>query len=325
MCVDRSGEKIVGHMNISVKIKENKYKDLAKPAGWSTLSTNETRFERAEKLRLRYVAATRAKSAMVVSLFDGKNQWNPWWCFEPMLEDATELPDPGDREAPTGKPVSLKKREITSSLEKIAERTEALATPTYGLSAAKALALSGAKATAVTDEESKPPDDEPISEGEHGAQWGSVIHRLLEVAMEDPGTNLDNLAGALLEEHEIDPSHTDAALNTVESVTRSDIWKRAMSSTRRFSEAPFQILVDDDETGLPTVVRGAIDLVFEESDGWVVVDYKTDVLAGRTPKQIAEHYAPQVKLYADAWERCTGDKVKETAVLLVRTGEVVGC
>jgi hypothetical protein len=30
------------------------------------------------------------------------------------------------------------------------------------------------------------------------------------------------------------------------------------------------------ETGLPQIVSGAIDLVFQEPEGWVIADYKTD-------------------------------------------------
>jgi ATP-dependent helicase/nuclease subunit A len=73
-----------------------------------------------------------------------------------------------------------------------------------------------------------------------------------------------------------------------------------------------------------TVVRGVIDLVFGEEDGWVVVDYKTDAVQGKGALDAAAaKYAPQVRLYARAWERGTGEKVKETWLLFTGPGALV--
>jgi ATP-dependent helicase/nuclease subunit A len=60
-----------------------------------------------------------------------------------------------------------------------------------------------------------------------------------------------------------------------------------------------------------TVLEGVIDLAFKEADGWVVVDYKTDV--GTDPDFAArsEAYRRQVELYGAAWSRLTGEPVKE--------------
>ena len=84
---------------------------------------------------------------------------------------------------------------------------------------------------------------------------------------------------------------------------------------------PFQIRVQRPNAAgvaIPTVVRGAIDLVFLEQDGWVIVDYKTDQLQGRTLAAMAAHYAPQVRLYAEAWRACTGQTVKELGLLFAQ-------
>jgi ATP-dependent exoDNAse (exonuclease V) beta subunit len=59
-----------------------------------------------------------------------------------------------------------------------------------------------------------------------------------------------------------------------------------------------------------SLVEGVIDLAFEESDGWTVVDFKTDAeLAGELPR-----YRRQVGLYASVVARATGKNV--TAVLM---------
>ena len=70
----------------------------------------------------------------------------------------------------------------------------------------------------------------------------------------------------------------------------------------------------------PVVLEGVIDLVFRESDGWVVADYKTDVgtdpeFAGREPA-----YRRQVDLYAEAWSKLTGEPVKERVLFFTAQG-----
>jgi ATP-dependent helicase/nuclease subunit A len=67
------------------------------------------------------------------------------------------------------------------------------------------------------------------------------------------------------------------------------------------------------------LIEGVIDLAFEEEDGWVIVDWKTDevddpaVLVARK-----EAYQRQVKLYAEAWQTLTGGRVKEQLVSFLR-------
>lgn len=63
-----------------------------------------------------------------------------------------------------------------------------------------------------------------------------------------------------------------------------------------------------------TVFQGAIDLMAETEEGYLIVDYK---LSGRTPESIREHYAPQIKLYKKAVARILGvNEGKIRAVIL---------
>ena len=64
-------------------------------------------------------------------------------------------------------------------------------------------------------------------------------------------------------------------------------------------------------TGEEVVLEGVIDLAFREKGGWVIADYKTDL--GTDPEFPARSasYRRQVDLYAEAWTRLTGEKVKE--------------
>ena len=56
------------------------------------------------------------------------------------------------------------------------------------------------------------------------------------------------------------------------------------------------------------IVQGMIDLLLEEDDGFVLVDYKTD---RREPEQAALRYGTQIRLYRRAVEEILGRPVKE--------------
>jgi ATP-dependent helicase/nuclease subunit A len=161
------------------------------------------------------------------------------------------------------------------------------------------------------------PGLEPSHDGEHGVEWGTVIHVLLQVAMDSRDADLHSLAMSLLQEHGLDASLAETAVETVDSVMKAEIWQRALASPKRLVEVPFEILLDHGAS-LPVLVRGSIDLVFKETGGWVLVDYKTDRFKGGTPKHLIDRYAPQIRLYAESWERMTGEEVKEMGLYFLR-------
>ena len=66
-----------------------------------------------------------------------------------------------------------------------------------------------------------------------------------------------------------------------------------------------------------------IDACFLEEGGWVLLDYKTDRLAGRTPLETARRHQAQLELYAEALERATGLPVREKYIFLLSCGQAV--
>ncbi len=61
-----------------------------------------------------------------------------------------------------------------------------------------------------------------------------------------------------------------------------------------------------DETVL---IQGIIDVFFEEEDGLVLLDYKTDVI--NKPEELVNRYKAQLDYYEEALENLTGKKVKQ--------------
>ena len=316
--IDRSGDTAVGYIAILSERKQFQRETLAAPPDWDALSEQEGAFLAAEELRLRYVAATRAGSAMIVSQRSKGNGSNPWQYFSPFLDEAAALPDPGPRTAPAGEASRIDPSAFARATERAHAGLRRIETPTFGARPAKEFALSQGNAGSGAESPELVMDALRGGEGEHGMEWGEVIHHLLELALLCPQADLVESARAELKERGLDDKLADRAADVTQAVMKSDIWRRAVAAPRRFTEAPFQILRQVD--GIPTVLRGSIDLVFREEKGWTLIDYKTDRVKGDQLKAAADRYAAQVRLYAEAWEACSGEKVTEAGVLFLAPG-----
>lgn len=90
------------------------------------------------------------------------------------------------------------------------------------------------------------------------------------------------------------------------AVLESPFMRRVLAARRVLREVPVAWL--DGET----FVEGFADLAFEEADGWVVVDYKTDRVNGEVA-QLGIHYERQVEAYRDALS-ASGIKVKDAGL-----------
>ena len=273
---------------------------VALAPGWSeTWAPREQAFLQAELTRLLYVAATRAGSMLVVSHMEGMGGSHPWTVFNDHLEDAMPLDDPEDLEPPALLEAALGPDDDGDPSVYTGKWT-ALKAKTWDKEFPSRLAArtSGVQGT---------------PSGEHGTEWGTVIHKLLEAAGDkatagDPGT-LKNLAVSFLLDAELSAEHADEAVRTVQSVTASDIWAKAGSAKQVLREVPYTRLKKVKPRG-PVLESGVMDLVFEEDDGWVIVDYKT---GGKD----LEKYRLQLEAYREAWEAFGQGNVKEVGVLWV--------
>ena len=96
---------------------------------------------------------------------------------------------------------------------------------------------------------------------------------------------------------------------------------------RLFKEQPFVLgvpatdLWKEEEEGELVLVQGIIDVYFEEEDGLVVLDYKTDRV--RESRELVERYHGQLDYYARALEQATGKTVKEKIIYSFTLGEEI--
>jgi ATP-dependent helicase/nuclease subunit A len=95
----------------------------------------------------------------------------------------------------------------------------------------------------------------------------------------------------------------------VERVLSMPLIDRARRATRVWRELPLWF---PDGAHL---VEGKVDLVFEEDERLVVVDYKSDAIADEQALEQAAHHAPQLQLYGRGLTQALGLPVRERLVL----------
>ena len=96
------------------------------------------------------------------------------------------------------------------------------------------------------------------------------------------------------------PGASPQALHLAEVFRQSPLGRRAARATRGAREFDFLMAVQD------LVIRGQVDLWFEEGGELVVVDYKTDEVSAAEARHRARDYSLQLRLYAVAVERVAG-------------------
>lgn len=189
-------------------------------------------------------------------------------------------------------------------------RWQAIVRPTYAVLAIKQSAIQAG------------PKPHGVESG--GAEWGNVIHTLLEAAMKQPSVDLRGLALSALETEDLPATLTDSAIETVNRVIASSIWQRARASERCLTEVPLSLPVIANVAGeIPTIQRGVIDLVFREAGGWVIVDYKSERVEADQIPALVDYYRPQIEAYASAWTSVTGDPTVEFGLLFTHSDRYV--
>ncbi len=313
--IDRRGASAEGHWRFIRETDGWGVVEIAEPRGWEDMAETEAAFEAAEKTRLLYVAATRAREMLVVSIWkQGKseNAHGPWSPLAPFLtEDLPETATPPPAEPPP--PLSRLPAELDAFERERQRRRSLSAAATYAVSAVTGIAHAGpAPAWERTG---------------RGMSWGRVLHRLLEALMrEDRGLDVRAYAANLLAEEERPAGDLEEVVRVAESVRSSDLWRRAAAARRRLVEVPFALLVPSAELGVAegsgeTLLQGAIDLAFEEQDGWTLVDYKSDAVADNLDSLVA-FYTPQIAVYRRYWERLTGRPTR-AGLLFIQTVQTI--
>ncbi|MDE0332184.1 MAG: UvrD-helicase domain-containing protein [Nitrospinae bacterium] len=150
-----------------------------------------------------------------------------------------------------------------------------------------------------------------------GAAFGSLVHEIL-ARLEPPAPErLESLreegvaCGRALGLKE---DNVDLAMKLIRNSAETGILARAAVAPRRWRELPFVYGLGG------RVLRGAVDLVFEEEGKLVVVDFKTDRITEGEAEDKAADYESQGAAYVMALEAATGLEVGELVFSFLRPG-----
>jgi ATP-dependent exoDNAse (exonuclease V) beta subunit len=130
-----------------------------------------------------------------------------------------------------------------------------------------------------------------------GKRVGVLVHAVLSAVALDAGPEaVARLAGVSGRAVGAAPAEIEIAAAVASRILAHPLLARARSASDVRREVALTTASGDD------VTDGAVDLAFEEDDGWIVVDFKTDVDLG--PREAA--YVRQVALYARIVSEATG-------------------
>lgn len=158
-----------------------------------------------------------------------------------------------------------------------------------------------------------------------GAEAGTAMHKFMAFAdlSKDIPTELDSMVNrGLLTQPEAD----SVRIKDVENYTKSDLFKKIMSASACMKEYEFLVRINASEydktvqTDKKILLQGAIDLLCEYNDGFIIVDYKTD---NKSEDELVEHYSKQMYYYKYAVEKIFEKKVKQIYIWSMRKSKAI--
>lgn len=284
----------------------------------------DEQMDRLERLRLLYVAATRARDHLVVSLHRSATSTTD--------TAAKSIADAGGATAAvafagfdyladsSGVDTVAPPPDHASWLAGIeAARARTLVKP-----AISASGLEGTEPAIAFDpapeagREKGPRDLElpPWSKGRYGSAIGRAVHGVLQTVDLATGAGLpEAVAAQAIAEGVV--GYEDVVRSLARSALDSDIVARAAAS-EHWRETYLGTAADDG-----TITEGYADLIYRESDGsLVIVDYKTDAIPAGAVQARVDFYAPQMDAYRRALTAATGAAVSTALLFLNPAGSV---
>ena len=306
--VDRTMGNEQVYLAITIPNGKQHRKIITTSPKWDEKQAEEKKFEDAEKIRLLYVAATRAMHSLIVTMRQNRPDDNVWQNLGEYIDDKDCLT----------KPTGLDK--VINETEKESVTADDLADIAKGIKAKwneslkKTFDTGSVKEITVAKKHG-------IGQRKHGEDWGTLVHSLLEKAMRKKDVDLISLSELLVKGTQLSLEDANEAVEHVKKIKNSKIWSRAVQSEKCLTEVPYY--VKEMRDGVATIINGVVDLAFREADNWILVDYKTDSIDKEQMQEQVGNYAPQIQMYADHWTQITKQKVSERGLYFTHLNDYV--
>lgn len=280
-----------------------------KPAGYVQAHDAEKAELDRERIRLWYVAATRARELLVLLKLDVGAKSDCWSALVDLGLDALEAIDvsgyPDKFASAEEEPANNQTRELfAAEAEKIVAATSRLrwAVPSRDETPAGAPEPAAEPAIMLGEEEDGAPAAIPV---QGGRERGLVIHKLFEeVLTGELGDGQMNLAARAVEliallglEPSADPAMGVSA-DEIASVVARTLTLPEIAAVRARLVPELSVAGVEDVDGVELAIIGVADAICVGADGTpeLVIDWKSDVAPDPAS---AEHYRTQVRRYLD--------------------------
>jgi ATP-dependent helicase/nuclease subunit A len=273
-------------------------KVLGQHADWTAHEIAELPYLLAEEDRLLYVAATRAREALIVSRSTERLQSPAWGVLNNFLAQVSELPIPSPASVPPNSPLDCSNALVKAAEGRQAAAHSAAVDPSWRATSVTAEAqhiarMAGSMKFSADDPSKVLAADSPSHRADAGQAWGTLIHGLLEHAMSQKNATAEDLKRLgmwmTVEQPQL-REVLELAVKTVVYVSNSDFWAEAKRSDCSV-ETPFAFAEDAN-----AILIGVIDLMFDHEGRWRIIDYKTDV----DSPEFVPSYQAQLKMYERA-------------------------
>ncbi len=271
---------------------------LAHPPRWAEMQETERRFQEAEKARLLYVAATRAKREMWVAQGEVPLKAGPrpddsmWRPLAPALlehsvrREIAVAPAPGRRRLERA--ASLVLADSADAARRVREAQKA-----------------SMKRVAVSERAKDRDDDDviPIARGAtrgRGSAWGRAVHRSLEaLGRGRTGASLHAYVRAVSADEALDAEEAEELIPLIERTAASAAWKKLMAAGGGRVSLELKLMRRTMEQEVETITEGVVDAAALGPDGWQVVDWKTDDVDEALWSSRQAGYSKQVEAYVE--------------------------
>ncbi|MEO9254693.1 MAG: 3'-5' exonuclease, partial [Tepidiformaceae bacterium] len=279
----------------------------------------EGQMDQLEKDRLLYVAATRARDHLIVSLHHGVTAKGCHAERLDALRGDAESWHPGDSPADRSAPeVDSRSFEDTPQARErwLTQRGERLEGARKERVLAATAIAHGARGVQEGEAEKAEQDDEeaPWRRGRAGTSIGRAVHAVLQsIDLANPAGLRETVNAQALGEGVSGREREIEAL--VLSALDSGAVREAVASGKYWREVYLAAPIGD------ALVEGFIDLLYEGPDGLVVVDYKTDAARTDAERDLAvERYRLQGAAYALAVNEALGREVARCVFVFAKAG-----
>jgi ATP-dependent helicase/nuclease subunit A len=293
----------------------------AQTAGYGPVADLDEAREREEQTRLLYVAATRARDHLIVSLHHKEGRECHARQLLPLCEvhaDLIRRPDPpvGTTDPPRTVEAAPSPGSAPPADDRLARRRaweQGRAALVERLGRQPVLAATTVAAGA---------DGDPAlrrirprgrrGDPRDGSAVGRAVHAVLETVDLGAEGGFEDLAAELATAEGV-PAHAAEVAGLVAAALASDPVRQARRG-RHWREVYVAAPVGD------AVIEGFVDLLYETDDGLVVIDYKTDLVAEGSIDAAVDRYRLQVAAYAAALEVAVGRPVAAAGLLFLAEG-----